>query len=197
MCTVLLLIFSASSMAQAVSRITKAFSLGMRSTVSLFSDDGNGIGTGGQFRIQTSQHLNTDWFADYILINQSQKVRSEYLHIGWSVLYYPFKAPTRAFTFQPFFLAGHCFDYNQKTLLSNTSINKHRWGAAPQLGVGVHFWLSERADITFITQYMIHLTKEIELVEDLKGARFELASGKSFEGHWLNTVSINYKLYAR
>lgn len=81
--------------------------------------------------------------------------------------------------------------------MANTSINKHRWGAAPQLGVGVHFWLSERADITFITQYMIHLTKEIELVEDQKGARFELASGKSFEGHWLNTVSINYKLFAR
>ncbi len=51
MCTVLLLIFSASGMAQAISRNTKAFSLGMRSTVSLFSDDGNGIGTGGQFRI--------------------------------------------------------------------------------------------------------------------------------------------------
>jgi hypothetical protein len=195
--TMLLVVLSAKSKAQPITRNTKAFSLGMRSTVSLFNDDGTGIGTGGQFRIQANQHLNTDWFADYILINQLQKVRSEYIHIGWSVLYYPFKAPTEVFSWQPFFLAGHCFDYNQKTLLANTSINKHRWGAAPQLGVGAHFWLSERADITFMTQYMIHLTKEIELVEDQKGARFELATGRAFEGHWLNTISINYKLFAR
>ncbi len=195
-----LILFSFSVVVSASSvnnfRSTKSFSLGMRSTVSMFSDDGVGMGTGGQFRIQSNQRLNTDWFADYILINQANQVKSEYIHIGWSVLYYPLKAPTKAYTVQPFLLAGHCFDYNQKTLLANTSINKHRWGAAPQMGMGFHFWLTDRADITWITQYMVHLTKEIELVE-ASNPYFELASSKAFEGHWLNTISVNYKLYAR
>ncbi len=38
------------------------FSLGVRSTISLFDHDGTGLGTGGQFRIQLSNHVNTDWF---------------------------------------------------------------------------------------------------------------------------------------
>jgi hypothetical protein len=175
---------------------SKSFSLGMRSTISLFSDDGTGIGSGGQFRIQPNANINTDWFADYILINQSNLVKSEYIHIGWSVLFYPFKAPRHSYSLQGFLLAGHCFDYNQKTLISNTAVNKHRWGAAPQLGVGCHFWLTDRADITLISQYMVHLTKEIELV-DGSNPHFELASGKAFEGHWLNTLSVNYKIFAR
>ena len=175
---------------------SKSFSLGMRSTISLFSDDGVGIGSGGQFRIQANTNINTDWYADYILIKQSNHVKSEYIHIGWSVLYYPFKAPRHSYSIQGFLLAGHCFDYNQKTLISNTAINKHRWGAAPQLGMGIHFWLTDRADITWITQYMVHLTKEIVLVE-ASHPYFELSSGKAFEGHWLNTISVNYKLFTR
>ena len=66
------------------------FSLGARSTASTFGDEGNGIGSGGQFRIQMSNAINTDWFFDYISINVNNKVRSEYYHIGWSVLFYPF-----------------------------------------------------------------------------------------------------------
>lgn len=43
------------------------FSLGMRSTLSLFGDHGKtGIGTGGQFRIRVHKNINTDWFTDYI-----------------------------------------------------------------------------------------------------------------------------------
>ena len=68
------------------------FSLGGRSTISLFDHDGAGLGTGGQFRIQLNNRVNTDWFADYININNSEDIRSTYYHIGWSVIYYPFES---------------------------------------------------------------------------------------------------------
>mgnify|MGYP000856730089 FL=1 len=65
-------------------------SFGARSTISSFDHDGSGIGAGGQYRIQLSNSVSTDWYADYITINVGNKVRSEYYHIGWSVLFYPF-----------------------------------------------------------------------------------------------------------
>ena len=63
------------------------FQLGVRSTVSAFSDDGaSGFGFGGQFRIRVLSRLNTDWFADYITTDISGIARRVDEHIGWSVL---------------------------------------------------------------------------------------------------------------
>lgn len=95
---------------------------------------------------------------------------------------------------QPFLLAGHCFDYNKITILSDPSISKARWGAAVQMGVGSHFHLSERFDLTLMLQYMIHLTKELE-VEENEGV-YEIVTHKhsALEGHLLCTLSLNYKI---
>lgn len=171
------------------------FSLGSRSTISLFEHDGPGLGTGGQFRIQLNKSVNTDWFADYITINVKDKVRSEYLHIGWSVLYYPFPNQDFPKRFRPYFMAGHCFDYNKKTLVDDASISLDRWGSAVQGGIGTHFQVNERFDVSLNCQYMIHLTKEIE--SDLqKGAvGLHQHSNKTLEGHLLSTISLNYKLF--
>ena len=103
-------------------------SFGMRSTLSTFDGDGNGLGYGGQFQIKLSSRVNTDWFGDYISINVSDKVRSEYYHIGWSVVYYPFEQYQYPRLLQPYILAGHCFDYNKKTEMANSSNSKDRWG---------------------------------------------------------------------
>ena len=171
------------------------FSLGGRSTISTFSDEGFGLGTGGQFRVQLSNKVNTDWFADYIIIND-KNVRSEYIHIGWSVLFYPienFQYPNRKM--QPFILAGHCFDYNQKSILTNPSITNNRWGSAVQVGIGTHFNLSKRFDITIMSQYMIHLTKELEVVESGGVYSIENHPSNTLQGHLLTTVSLNYKLF--
>lgn len=171
------------------------FSLGGRSTISAFSNEGFGLGTGGQFRVQLNNKVNTDWFADYIIMNDD-KVRSEYIHIGWSVLFYPFEKfqyPHRKM--QPFILAGHCFDYNQKTILANPAVTKNRWGSAVQAGIGTHFNLSNRFDITLMSQYMIHLTKELEVVEEGGNYSIEKRSPNILQGHLLTTVSVNYKLF--
>jgi hypothetical protein len=175
----------------------KWFSLGMRSTGSIFSDDGFGIGTGGQFRIQFSQRVNSDWFADYISININNKVKSDYAHIGWSVLFYPFKNLLYPNFFQPYILAGHCFDYNKKTAISFPDISKDRWGSAVQAGIGTHFNITERFDVSLTTQYMIHLTSEINFKEDNYGKiEFYTHSHSTLEGHLLTTISINYKIFS-
>ncbi len=170
------------------------FSLGGRSTLSLFDGDGKGLGTGGQFRIQLSNRVNTDWFADYISINVNDKVRSEYIHIGWSVLYYLFNNRQHPKVVQPYIVAGHCFDYNKKTVLLQPGINKDRWGSAVQAGIGTHFNFTERFDVSITCQYMIHLTNELEVEDD--GTTIEIIDHKnsSLEGHLLTTLSINYKI---
>lgn len=171
------------------------FSLGGRSTLSTFDSDGTGLGTGGQFRIQLSNSVNTEWFADYISINISDKVRSEYYHIGWSVLFYPFeklKFPKRV---QPYILMGHCFDYNVKTIIQQPSVSKDRWGSAVQAGLGTHFNLSEKFDISLTTQYMIHLTKELEAEIDGNNVSIKENKNTTLEGHLLTTISLNYKLF--
>ena len=184
--TVFLLSFSGFAQSQ-----RGMISLGGRSTYSLFSDDGKGLGSGGQFRIRLTDRVNTDWFADYIVINQDNIARSEYVHIGWSVLFYPMKEVKRV---QPYILAGHCFDYNKKTLLSNSTISKDRWGSAVQAGVGTHFNLTEKFDISLTVQYMVHLTKELDVLDTPAGYTIIQKDGTAIEGHLLSTVSLNYKI---
>lgn len=195
----LTLVKYSSSFAQDSTKISSSrsgwFSFGGRSTLSAFSHDGTGLGTGGQFRIQLSNRVNTDWFGDYISINISDKVRSEYYHIGWSVLFYPFEKLQFPKVIQPYIVAGHCFDYNVKTIMNYPSISKDRWGSAVQAGLGTHFNLSDRFDVSITCQYMIHLTKEIDA--EIDGNNIALVDGHdpSLEGHLLTTVSLNYKLF--
>lgn len=178
--------------------------LGMRTTLSHFTDDGSGLGTGGQFRLRLSPRVNTDWFADYITVPVQGIARSDYVHIGWSVMYYlaePKPFPTGKF--QPFILAGHCFDYNKKTIFayqftqSGTTESADRWGSAIQTGLGFHVHLSPQFEVTLKSQYMIHLTSELELVR-VPGFgythKLERAQSNSLEGHLLSTISLNYSI---
>lgn len=168
-------------------------SLGGRSTVSVFSDDGRGLGTGGMFRIQLNDRVNSDWFADYIVINMSDAVRSEYYHIGWSILYYPLDQRQYPVRMQPYILAGHCFDYNRKTSMQQPWITKDRWGSAVQAGLGTHVNLTEKMDISFTAQYMIHLTNDLEVLYN-NPIEIQESQQSSLEGHLLVTVSINHKI---
>lgn len=176
-------------------KLPRWFSLGARTTLSAFDHDGSGLGTGGQFRIQINNRVNTDWFADYITINVNDKVRSDYYHIGWSVLFYPFEGLHYPKHFQPYILAGHCFDYNRKTAILDPSNTKDRWGSAVQAGLGTHLNLTERFDISLTCQYMIHLTKEIEAEIDGNIVTISEQKSRHLEGHLLTTLSLNYKIF--
>ncbi len=173
------------------------FSLGVRSTYNSFSHDGNGLGAGGHFRIQLTDRINTEWFADYISVGD-QNISSNYAHIGWSVMFYPIKDQTFPKRIQPYISAGHCFDYNKKIEVSNPENSRDRWGSAVQAGIGFHINLTERFDLSVSSLYMIHLTPEIEAHAHsnygVTEVEFHDHSHSGLEGHLLTTLSINYKI---
>lgn len=172
------------------------FSLGVRTTTSVFEHQDFGIsgsGYGGQFRIQLSNRLNTEWFFDYMKGNiQNKASRTDY-HVGWSVMYYFTDKPNPVV--KPYILAGHCFDRTELYDNSNRSNSIFKNSSAIQAGGGVHFNLSPRMDITLISQYMFHLGKDVHAhIHDDEPIEFERHNGTGMEGHLLVTVGLNYKI---
>ena len=176
--------------------------LGLRTTTSVFDHDPySGLGVGGQTRVQITDYLNTEWFADWITIDLAGAGTRENSHIGWSVLFYPKKMGK----FIPYAIAGHCFDYARVTPLSTPYLNRtndviSRWSSAVQMGLGSHYYLTDKFNLTFSAQYMMHLGKKLqyELVETTNGYYLEtfpdLVTGERLEGHFLLTLSLNYKI---
>lgn len=201
--TLLLLLIPIMGIAQEREHLDKEsgyFQLGVRNTVSAFSDDGAyGFGYGGQFRIRVLQRVNTDWFADYITTDIAGLARREDLHIGWSVLAYPFNCETTQGKITPYILAGHCFDYT-KVSLNQSNIYKDKYSSAVQAGVGAHYNVTDRMDISLTTQYMMHLGYDVHahVVLNNDGQReveIEKEPIRGIEGHLLINVSMNVRLF--
>lgn len=174
-------------------------SLGLRTTYSSFNDgswSNAGSGTGGQFRVQVSDRLNTDWYFDYITGNISDYAHRDDYHIGWSVLFYLRNNPVeKAPTLLPYILAGHCFDYTKQIDNLNTNNFGQRRSSAIQAGIGTHFNITERFDISLVGQYMLHLGTDIHASKEDGVVSFEKESGVNLEGHLLLHVSLNYKIF--
>ena len=185
--------------------------LGMRSTMSAFSDDGaNGMGVGGQFRIKFGSRLNSDWFLDYITTDIGGLAKRTDYHIGWSVLYYPFNNQAKKGKFTPYILAGHCFDWTEvvKNNFANstTSLNEaKRFSSAVQSGLGTHYNLADNFDISLTAQYMLHLGDDINAtvfdneITQQQDVLIEKGS-LGLEGHLLINLSMNVyiaKLWGR
>ncbi len=171
------------------------FSLGTRSTVSAFNghkDESPGFGIGGQFRLELADRVNSDWFFDYITSDISDLATRTDYHIGWSVLYYLTEDPSTRL--RPYILAGHCFDYSIFQDNLNLTNRKERFSSAVQGGAGVHVNLTPKLDLSFVTQYMLHLGNEIHAEVDNGSLQLRQDEGSSFEGHLLFNVSINYKI---
>lgn len=176
------------------------FSLGMRSTISTFTDAGStGLGAGGQFWIRVSKHLNTEWYADYINTNVQNLGLRRDAHIGWSVVFYLDKNPLVTHKFTPYIVAGQCFDY---TYVYSDYLNTsaERWSAAaPQGGFGVTYRITRNFDFSAIVQYMLHLGTHVnsEILTDDFGYKYLNIThepGASLDGHLLINLSVNYML---
>ena len=183
-------------------------SLGMRSTFSTFNsheDEGNGLGVGGQFRIQFADRVNSDWFFDFIKSDIGNFASRTDYHIGWSVLYYltgtekaamaTYSSSSISFPrLRPYILAGHCFDYTR--LVSNFDRNHlvERWSSAVQAGFGTHINLTPRWDLSLVGQYMMHLGNEVGAHYENGVVEFHDETSTSIEGHLLFHVSVNYKI---
>lgn len=175
--------------------------LGMRSTMSAFSDDGyNGMGVGGQFRLKLGSRLNTDWFADYITTDIGGIAKRTDYHIGWSVLYYPLNNQIKKGKLTPYILAGHCFDYTQVKkngdIYTLTSMPEKRWSSAVQSGLGVHYNLADNFDVSLTAQYMLHLGNDIRATvfdNEITGQKDIIIEQKDLglEGHLLINLGLN------
>ena len=176
--------------------------LGLRTTSSVFGHDSyNGLGVGAQTRVQITDYLNTEWFADWITIDLAGAGTRQNAHIGWSVLFYPKKLNR----FIPYVIAGHCFDFAKVTPLSTPYLDRSndvvtRWSSAVQMGLGSHYYINDKFNLTFSAQYMMHLGKHLqyELLEVDNGYYLETSqdnhAGERLEGHILMTLSLNYKI---
>ena len=168
-------------------------SIGSRSTTSLFNDvdkSSLGMGIGGQFRLQITNRLNTEWFFDYLSSNLYDLVARRDFHIGWSAMYYPIDRNNKILN--PYIVAGHCFDQTFLKALDNQTFS--RFSSAIQSGIGININIHPRWDITFLSQYMIHLGKDIHVTYDSGNIFFQENSKHGIEGHILLTLGINYKL---
>jgi hypothetical protein len=58
----------------------------------------------------------------------------------------------------------------------------------------VHINLSERLDLSVVSQYMIHLGTDIHADRHDTEVHFHQEKGASLEGHLLFHVGINYKI---
>ncbi len=95
---------------------------------------------------------------------------------------------------QPYIVAGHCFDKTYQFELTDKSNNISRFSSAVQAGIGTHFNLSPRLDISLSTQYMIHLGEDVHAHIDNGVVEFEKHKGGSLEGHLLTSLTVNYKI---
>lgn len=175
------------------------FSLGVRNVISAFNHgDPREIGTGigGHFRLQVVDRVNTEWYADVIPANIKNKAHRMDYHIGWSVMYYVIdpRAFNRKFT--PYVVAGHCFDWTTIKLNGTEAPqSKTRFSSAVQAGIGCHYNVTPRFDITLTTQYMFHLGKELHAHEEEDGSMFiEEHKHAGWEGHLLISIGVNYKI---
>ena len=177
--------------------------LGIRSTMSLWDEEFNpGLGYGGHFRIRPLKRLNTEWYADYIKTGIPDVGHRETVHIGWSVIFYPFNSPSPSTRVAPYILAGHCFDYARIHTYGSEHTLKHtvettatevpdtpsRLTTAVQLGLGTQFQLNDRFNASVSGQYMYHIGNSLD------GANDAGENDVVLEGHMLFTLSLNYML---
>lgn len=180
-------------------------SLGMRSTVSLFNHNeaSVGSGVGGQFRIQLLKRLNTEWFADYLTSKVSAGTSRRDYHIGWSVMYYLVDPQGFEKKLTPYAVAGHCFDYTQIRIHTEelkpveALAPSYRWTSAIQAGLGSHFNLTPRFDVSLSAQYMMHFGKHLHVEELTDRVRIYREDHGGLEGHLLVSLSANYKFGKR
>lgn len=168
------------------------FSFGIRTTASTFNAHANersALGIGGHYRIRVSNRVNTEWFADYLPATNEFTRREDY-HIGWSVMFYLRNKP--APKLQPYVLAGHCFDYTHHVELADRTNQIKRWSSAIQAGLGAHYNLTERFDISLTSQYMFHMGTDVHSEVHFGTVDFHKEKGGIMEGHLLFTLSANY-----
>lgn len=172
------------------------FSLGVRTTVSAFGHGSlkeTGYGAGGQFRLQLTERINTEWFLDVIHTDIAGIANRKDYHIGWSVMYYLIRPKEFKRPVVPYVVAGHCFDHTRIAPNGRNDQAQKRGSSAVQAGLGTHFNVTPKFDISLTCQYMLHLGKELHAHAEDGELHIEKHGHAGWEGHLLVTLGANYK----
>jgi hypothetical protein len=149
---------------------------------------------GGHFRIQPADRVNTEWFADIITTNVDKNVHRTDYHIGWSVMYYIIDPRAFKRIVTPYVEAGHCFDWTQLKILGTDKQSRTKFSTAVQAGLGTHFNITPRFDLSLKAQYMWHLGKELHAEKNEGQWEIEEEKNPGWQGHLLISLTANYKL---
>jgi opacity protein-like surface antigen len=84
--------------------------------------------------------------------------------------------------------------------MNNFSYYEDKWSSAVQAGIGAHYNVTDRMDISLTTQYMMHLGEDVhaEIRNDPDGERevhIEKVNVSGVEGHLLINLSLNVRLF--
>lgn len=172
-----------------------ALSLGARTSYSLVNDgkwQKPAFGAGGQFRLRFSDRVNSEWFLDYLTADLADYGWRADTHIGWSMMYYLLRNPHP--TVQPYILAGHCFEYLKFSANNQPSNFAERYSASAQAGIGTHFNITNKFDISLTAQYMIHFGTKIIASNAENVVTFTKVKGSGIHDHVLFNISLNYKI---
>ena len=176
------------------------FSITRRSSVSMWSLNQwklSGLGLGTAFRIQFSRRLNSEWYADFIKTQYKGKVYRWDRHLTNTLMYYFRDLDTFKHKFHPFISASvFCLDFTKIEEVGPGGKSLQRFSFSQQFGLGTHYFLTERFDISFYAQYYNHLVNDIHIEEQEDGT-IDLVATKgriSLEGHMFLVFSVGYRI---
>ncbi len=175
------------------------FSVTQRVSASLWSLNQwrlSGLGKGTAFRLQISKRLNTEWYADYIKTEFKGRAFRWDRHLTNSVMFYFRSLDTLKYKFHPFVSASvFCLDFTHVEEVG-TGKSLQRFSFSQQFGLGAHYFITERADISLYAQYYNHLGNDIH-IEELPDGSLHIEEHReriSLEGHMFVVFSVGYRI---
>ena len=199
---VLILSCAAPAAAQQKKRSERSgyFSITQRTSMSMWGLNEwalTGLGKGTAFRIQFSDRLNSEWYGDFIKTQYKGKAFRSDRHLTNSIMFYLRKPDTSNYKFQPFISASmFCLDFTHVESIYPGGESLERFSFSQQFGIGSHFFLTERADISIYAQYYNHLGNDIHIDEHPDGSiHIREQKGRiSLEGHVFLVFSAGYRI---
>lgn len=155
-----------------------------------------GLGKGTAFRIQISKRLNTEWYGDFIRTEYKGKAFRWDRHLTNSLMFYFRDLDSMKYKFHPFVSASvFCLDFTHVEEVGSGGKYLERFSLSQQFGLGTHYFITERADLSLYFQYYNHLGNDIHIEEQEDGSlHIEEHKGRiSLEGHMFMVFSIGYR----
>jgi len=176
------------------------FSITSRTSVSLWGLNQwrlTGLGKGTAFRIQLTKRLTSETYGDVIKTQYKGKVVRRDRHLTNSLMFY-LRKPDTSQIFRPFISASiFCFDFTRVDEVKPEGEGQQlkRFSLSQQFGIGSHFFITDRADISLYAQYYNHLGNDVHIDEHADGSIHLVAVREriSLEGHMFIVFSVGYR----